>query len=418
MKNYIFVIPSICNIGGAQLYLVNKIHYLREKGWCVDVIYARKDKILVKELKQFEKNCYPYLNFSTMYYRQNFVKKKVAQIVQKLKSDTFDYVVVESCTVSISTWSELIAQGLGGKHINFAFEELFEISQSQLKFEYFKHVRHELGGIRPESVPLMFKNSKYIIEKPEYYTACFAFPIANFPDDKTDVLKKYDVVIGSYGRLNKGFVWDAMKEIFKYMSTHIGKKYALLLIGDTQDVGFKNRIISLFDKVADVIITGEIFPTSLNMIKEVDVFVSSAGAATSTAACGIPTIAISPETFLPNGILNYTTKYNILSPKPSDKSTSELLEDIIDKKFCELHENLGMYDNFFEKRHTRQWQEFDRQINIAMDNSHPQEYYDVFQIQLEGKRKYASYFSKVFGYKTFAKAIALVQRYYGTLIRG
>ena len=69
MKRYIFIIPSICNIGGAQLYLVNKMHYLKEKGWDVNVIYARKDIILIKELTQFEANSYPYLDYSIMYYR-------------------------------------------------------------------------------------------------------------------------------------------------------------------------------------------------------------------------------------------------------------------------------------------------------------------------------------------------------------
>lgn len=417
-KKYIFVIPSICNIGGAQLYLVEKIRYLLEKGWDVDVIYARKDIILVKELEKFADNCYPFLDYSTMYFRKGFVMKKVKEIANKLNGDKCDTVVIESCTVSISTWCELIAKELGCKHINYAFEELFEMSKSQLKFAYFKHCRHELAGIRKESVPLMFKGSDYDIKNPEYYIACGAFSIDNVPDDRVELLKKYDVVIGSFGRLNKGFVWDAVKEIHKYMVSHSGRKYALLLIGDTKDIGFKNKICELFTNIADVIITGEVFPASLDLVNEVDAFVSSSGAATSTASRGIPTIAISPETFLPNGILNYTTKYNIMAPSPSEKTTSELLEDIIDNHYCETHPDLGMYDKYFESRHNKNWQEFDRQMSIAMDDSHPQRYYDVFQIQLEGKRKYVSYFSKIFGYNAFAKAISIAQKYHGTLIRG
>lgn len=417
-KEYIFVIPSICNIGGAQLYLVEKIRYLKEKGWSVDVIYARKDIILVKELETFENNCYPFLDYSTMYFRKGFVKKMVKEIAKRYKINKGNTVIIESCTVSISTWCELIAQELGCKHINFAFEELFEMSKSQLEFAYFKHCRHELAGIRKESVPLMFKGSDYDIKNPEYYLAYGASSIDKVPDDRTELLKKYDVVIGSFGRLNKGFVWEAMKEIHKYMAAHSGRRYALLLIGDTKDVGFKNNIYKLFDNIADVIITGEVFPASLDMVKEVDAFVSSSGAAASTAILGIPTIAISPETFLPNGILNYTTQYNIMAPSPSEKSTSELLEDIIDNHYCETHPNLGMYDRYFELKHNQVWLEFDRQMTIAMDETHPQSYYDVFQIQLEGKRKYASYISKIFGFKAFAKVIALAQKYYGTLIRG
>lgn len=418
MKRYIFIIPSICNIGGAQLYLVNKMHYLKEKGWDVNVIYARKDIILIKELTQFEANSYPYLDYSIMYYRKSFVVQKVKEICCKLGDSKYLETVIESCTVSISTWAELIAKELKCKHIIFAFEELFDMSKSQLDFAYFKHIRHELAGIKPESVPMMFKNSEYRISTPEYYRACPMPSIGKVADNWTEILKSYDVVIGSFGRLNKGFVWEAMKEIYKYMSLHKGPRYALLLVGDTKDERFKQMIRNKFNNIADVIITGEVCPASLDMMKSVNVFVSSSGAAVITSALGIPTIAVSPESFLPNGILDYTTDSSLFVKDPSFKSISELIEDVIDNEYCSTHPKMGIYENYFENMHNNHWAEFDRQVTIALDCIAPQEYYDVFKISLEGKRKWAGIYCKIFGYDFFAKTIAFTSKHLGTLIKG
>ena len=418
MKNYVFIIPSICNIGGAQLYLVEKLHYLQEKGWHVDVIYARRDVLLIKELEKYIDNCFPILDYSIMYNRQGTVRKYAKVIADLISKEQYEEIVIESCTVSISTWGEIVARELSCKHICFAFEELFEMSRSQLEFAYFKHQRHELAGIRPQSVPLMFKDSKYIIDNPEHYIACSMSSIGEAENPYGDSLDKYDVVLGSFGRLDKGFVWDALLQMHEYFTKHEGKKYAVLLIGDTKDTKFKNKIYALFENLADVFITGEVCPAPLSLVKQVDVFVSSAGAATATATHGIPTIAISPETFKPNGILDYTTKYNIMAPKPSDKSTSELIEDIIDNQYCHAHSPMGIFKDYYKNKHDNNWREFDRQMKIAQDYRAPKEYYDVFKISLEGKRKWAGYYCKIFGFTIFAKSIAIAKKLFGTLIKG
>ncbi len=415
---YIFVIPSICNIGGAQLYLVNKINYLEENGWDVDVIYARKDICRIKQLEKYIHNCFPYINYSTMYYRQSYVESKVNNICRKLAVSPEEEVILESCTVSISTWAEIIASKLGAKHICFAFEELFEMSRSQLDFAYYKHIRHELAGISDYAVPLMFKNSKYVIQSPEVYGARPLPSIGDVEHSLTSQLTSYDIVIGSFGRLDKGFVWTALEEMKQYYERRSKGKYAVLLIGDTKDNLFKKKIYALFEGLADVYITGEIWPVSRELVKCVNVFVSTSGAASSTAIEGVPTIAINPETFKPNGILDYTTSCTLNDPHPDHRLINELLEDIIDKNYCKFHQSKGLYVDFYKKKRLENWAEFDRQMTIAQDYRAPKEYYDVFKISLEGKRKYASYISKIFGFKAFVKVIAFAQKYYGTLIRG
>lgn len=416
-KKYIFLIPSICNIGGAILYLLNKVNYLRSKGWTVDVFYARKDVVLVKDLKEFSENCYPCLNYSIMYYRKKFANKIADEIAIKIGKAN-GLTVIESCTISLSTWGELIASKNGCKHICFAFEEMFELSYSQQKFVFYKHSRHELAGIRKESVTLMLKGSGLEVDNPESYLALTIPTVMDCPNPYKKELENYDILIGSLGRLDKAFVLPALIEISKYIDTHHNKKIAVVLIGDTKDLKYKRRIIELFKNKAKLIITGEIWPVPRELIKEIDVFVSSAGSATTTVKENRPTIAMSPLTLKPNGILDYTTQNSIFEPEPTNLTVSQLLYEIIDNHYCENHESLNCFSNYWSKFNVLCEQEFSRQVSIAGDHNAPKDYYDVFKIRNAGKRKWVSLYGKLVGTNVFLYTINFLKKHIGTLIKG
>ena len=64
MKKYIIITPTINNMGGAQMYVRNKVLYCREEGWETLVIAGQGDNILIPELMEF-KNSFYELNFHT-----------------------------------------------------------------------------------------------------------------------------------------------------------------------------------------------------------------------------------------------------------------------------------------------------------------------------------------------------------------
>lgn len=417
MNNYIFLFSAIGNIGGAQLYLVNKIHYLRERGWNVDVYYGRRGPLLIEELKEFEANYYACLRFSTCYYRDSYVLSQAKHIAERIKNKSGDgQTVIESCTACHGLWGELIAKELNCKHICFSFEELFDLSKSQQDFVYYKYKKHEIAGIRKQSVDMMLKGSGHIIDNPEYYIAYPVPTIGDVPMHISINKDNYDKIIGSLGRLDKGFVWTALTEIRDYIDKHREKKYAIVLIGDTKDNHFKQSIYDLFKGVADLFVTGEVWPVSRDLVKLIDVFVSSSGSATTTAKEFRPTIAISPSTFKPNGILDYTTKNAIFSPEPDKKTIAELIEDILDNDFCKNNPRLGMYENYWENYQETCKKEFERQEEIALETV--TDYYDIFKIRKTGKRGIVALYGKLVGSTLFETTIDFLQNNIGTLIKG
>ena len=337
--------------------------------------------------------------YSSLYYRDSFCDYYSSEIANTIKSKTElgDLIIIESSTASLCTWCELIASKLRCKHICFDFEEVFPLSESQIDFAYFKHLRHELAGIVPESVPLMFRNSKYKIDKPEYYSAMPELAIQDVPNKFNYELSKYDVVIGSFGRLEKEIVWPSLLGMKEYIELHPEKKVAVVLIGDTRNSEYKNRINGLFTGIADLFITGEVWPVPLSLVKRINVFISSAGSAVGTAIFDIPTIVMSPEKMGPLGILNYTTYDVVLPSKDYECCLLDLLKDILDFDFCNNHESLHMYDNYFSEKKSNDYKEFARQERIALEKR-PIEYFDVFKLKTFGGRFIASLFGKIFGH--------------------
>ena len=52
---YVFLIPSIVEVGGGEFYVANKAQYLNKIGYNVIIISTRKKKAVIPYLKQFEK---------------------------------------------------------------------------------------------------------------------------------------------------------------------------------------------------------------------------------------------------------------------------------------------------------------------------------------------------------------------------
>ena len=71
MKKYVFITFAAAGIGGTQIYVRNKLLFLREKGYDVTVIVTEPpggQKVVVKELEPYVKNCFPELTINPRLY--------------------------------------------------------------------------------------------------------------------------------------------------------------------------------------------------------------------------------------------------------------------------------------------------------------------------------------------------------------
>lgn len=57
-KKYVFITPVIGNMGGAQMYTENKVNYLREEGWDINVFYyINGENLKLPSLREYKDNC-------------------------------------------------------------------------------------------------------------------------------------------------------------------------------------------------------------------------------------------------------------------------------------------------------------------------------------------------------------------------
>lgn len=121
MKTYIFLNNSIRQMGGAQMYIRNKMLALEKEGWHVEVFYFLEGKILIPELKKFKDNRIENLRFPIFSLSEN-ARKQVLNIISNRVTKSDD-VVIESVTFGFRHWGELIAEHLSGLNLLFFVNE-------------------------------------------------------------------------------------------------------------------------------------------------------------------------------------------------------------------------------------------------------------------------------------------------------
>ena len=66
-RKYVIITPNLSNMGGAQMYIRNKLIYLRENGWDVDIICGMNKNAVIPEFKEYS-DIYPEILFPQHYY--------------------------------------------------------------------------------------------------------------------------------------------------------------------------------------------------------------------------------------------------------------------------------------------------------------------------------------------------------------
>lgn len=424
MKKYVFIQPTVADIGGSQQYLYRKIPILEQNGWRVVVITTERGKIFIERLSEYDNYCIEELRFSTCFFNKRDIKKIVDKTIKYIDPQEGEEIVIESATASMALWSEIIAEKIKCRHFCFDFEEIFtNLTQTQLAYMDFKHKRKELCGITPRSLIRMFENYKKVLPEEAYsYRAMCSNPIDDAVSEKEikliNELEKHEKVIGTIGRANKPFLIPTLLHIKKYIEEHPDVRYAVVLIGGAPQEKYEEEARNVFKNCenVDFYTTGMIFPISRKLLHICDVYVSSSGSASLTAREGLPTIAISPTTFKANGILNYTTRCSAIVEKETNQDVKELLYNILDEEYCKKNPNLGMYDEEdFEEEAKEQ---FDKQIMFIESNNEELEYYDVSKVKKEGKLKIVACFTRIAGKTIFMNALKFVKKSRLTFLKG
>lgn len=383
MKKYIFIVPSVANMGGAQMYIRNKVLWLRQRGWIVDVIMSQGGQTELVELQEFG-FVVPEIAFDIYNYSERRKKKVINRIVQKIGSARKEGTVIESTCTSETTWAEAVASRIGATHISFLLQEYNALSNSGTRnFFLFKLRRKELFGITESSLYTMFESFCPISKEESHRLPAYCNNVE--ADVESPYIKQAkeavcDYRIGLLSRLEKTFVMPAIKDLCTYAKMHQDKQFLLLLMGNApKGSGVLSQIEDCIrERVSNisVLTTGYIYPVPTGLLEECDAFFTSAGSSWACMRSGVPTITYDGNDNQPIGILGRTTKNTLFrgeNEPPQD--FSKLMDDIlVEKKYTKQAPNYkdGLPD-------------FSDHMKALEETATERKYYDVESIRPETK---------------------------------
>lgn len=361
MNKYIFLTPSICNVGGAEQYVRNKLKRLLSAGYATFVISHNTGKVEIEDLKQFENMIIPQLGLSPFIYTKKYVESILANIAALINYDCADTIFIESSEIFMSEWGELFAKKYNAQHICIILQENHNYPQYYREYLHYKYNRDELYGINEASISQMLNTKKC---NPKYINADCSVDFENVRCDIISKMEHADYTVTSIGRLEKIYILKGIGEIVKFCKKHSDLKINLLLVGG----GNKKCVDGIKEAVRGVdnlklTITGFVYPLPEIILEVSNVFFSSAGSARLSMKRGKPTVSMDFEGEA-LGVLNYTTEQTLYKDENySACSLCDYLESILLDGFCKKNSTLGMEkreDSFdFQREFERQLSYFD-----------------------------------------------------------
>lgn len=327
-------------MGGAQMYIRNKLLYLRNKGWWVDVIAGQGSNVMIPELAEFQ-SFYRELLFSPYLFSNKAQERIIKKIITRITSDVgTEEVVIESHTIATSLWAEMLAKQTRAKHLVYLLNEIISVTNPGIQsFLFFKLKRRELAGINTRSLSTMFAPFATIPLEQSYKLSAYCNNVEADIDcsflryiDKT----KYDFIIGIFSRLDKPFVLPAISSLLSFTKLHQDNRFLFLLIGDApKESSFHSVIRSQLTQTSNIelIITGYLYPVPIRLLEMCDVFLSSAASSRVCQRSGVPTITFDGRDLKPIGILGETTdNTNFRNENEQSVELQQLLDQVLYKK--------------------------------------------------------------------------------------
>lgn len=329
---YIFITPSIVSIGGAELYVSNKMKHLQQMGWKVLVCSFSRGEVKIDNLKAF----IPYINrVAGIKYERTDNKTRHEYTKQFAKYKGARRVIIESHTTNLAYWAELVASEIHAVHLTFLLTETFpKLNSNQKNFFEKKYNQKMLYGIKPQSIANLMGNSF------EYKDTLLLAMGGNYnvvsPEIEYDIdeLPNADYKILSLGRLNKPYVISMMESVSLFAQRNMQSQVLLTMLGgygDEKIHDFSKKLESQHSNLK-VAIMNEMNPIPQNIFLYHDAAIAVAGCATICSQQGLPTITIDANDHKGIGVLNETTNNNTLRVDEPALEVNDVLEDILVKK--------------------------------------------------------------------------------------
>lgn len=346
---YVFLTPAIGGVGGAQIYCRNKINYCKKNKMQVYLFYDKKREIIIDDLRFYEAGLLKELSYFPQYYSNNKRQQIIHKVLEVIKFNGTENILIESHAPAESMWGELIAQKCNGRNMVFLLPETFEgLDEQSLAFFKFKYIRRELACINKKVMQRLFQT--YMPLKLE---ECFELnaECTNSVED-VEIPTKCNIngnkkVIGIIGRLQKPYVEIAVREIAKLLEKHSVEEFQVVIIGGSDNKKDEKRLKKILQRYKNVelYITGIVYPIPQKLIRKMDVCIGAAGCVSVSRRENIPTISVDSVLGKAMGVVGYNTLDTIASTNQNSlKSIEYYLENILYGDFLHKYDVIPLLE--------------------------------------------------------------------------
>ena len=341
MKTYV-IFSGIANIvAGGPIYVRNKIQYLKMYGWNVILLPIDDGKIFINGFEDYAGKSLPFLTHMPGEFSKRQLRNCLRIIKERIPLNSNE-IVIESGTHYTSLWGELLAKELGAKHIVFWLDENNPfIKKKEQDYLYFKYKRNELACITDNAMSILFQNYE---ENSSIDPKSLSFDCTNSVEDyecpMVHSIPNGDYVLGSIGRLNKGFVSNIVDAFIEFAKMVPNKTVVCIFIGGGTPESIKLiKQKTMKQKNIELYITGYIYPIPLRLLKSIDLLISGAGSAYVSAKYGLPTIYIDIHSFDALGYLTNSRDQVIYRPINSNSILKYICDFFIYNRKLNIVEN-------------------------------------------------------------------------------
>jgi len=373
LKKYVFLTFSIANLGGQEMYVRSKLLYLKKNGWEVNIFSINKGEIYIHDFDSYTKQIIPKLGTPTYLTLKHDKKKVIRVLLDSIRNEVFEELVIESHSIFFATWGELLAKELNCKHIVYSLIEENQLKDKELlEFAEFKHKRKELAGITRNYVHDMLHSYREISLRESYHLVAYSSDIVeDYAHPILRSIPKGDYTIGNIGRLGKTYLLPVLDDIILYINKKFPAIFNVIIIGgDPELIKIQRKIRLKFKQVpnANLVMTGYIYPIPKKLITLADVFISVSGSAVISEKLGVPTISIDVNDFKPIGVLGFTTKNIIFRDREPVIPLGVLLDEVLISKYYKKEiidlSNCSIPD-------------FSSHMKFILESEQSKEYYDI-----------------------------------------
>lgn len=403
MKLY-SILGYITGIGGWQVYINNKIKYLKSAGWeaCalgIDPI-APENSVELEEIK----NSAHGLFFELAFYPGDLNSRQRARFVERVAAmigeGRHDEIVFEATTEELLLWAEFLASEFGAKSICVNVKNRFpKYNKDALEFFRFKKERGEFLMMIKNGFNELFDGYCNYEVSDDYVVSPLTYNM--YRDDGKDYRKlfrtdEFDFVIGTAGWLNKQYYPTLAKEVKLFAEEHADKKILFIVIGSSVD-GSVEKVIARSTEGRNnlmVCFTGVISPLPSNLIRLFDACIASYGCAIIADKLNVKTIMMDDDCDIPLGIMGYTLRKwpYTLNRTNTDKPISEMLNDVLTEEICtDLEYSTSNYG--IDAEH-----EIQKQLDMLKASASEKKYYNILLIkEINSRKKKIVFLSKIIG---------------------